>query len=123
MKVIIAGSRHMADNLALVEDAVVASKFSITEVVSGCARGADKLGERWANLRNLPVKRFPADWNNYGKAAGPVRNRQMRDYADALIVFIWDKSRGSENMLRQMEVAGKPVFVVRDGRVGFGPDG
>jgi hypothetical protein len=100
----------------LVRQAVIASGFDITEVVSGTAKGADTLGEFYAAEYDIPCKLFPPDWDKYGKAAGPIRNGQMKDYADAAIVFIWDGSRGSANMIKQMEKAGKPAFVVRDGK-------
>jgi hypothetical protein len=51
--------------------------------------GADYLGEKYAKLRGIRVKPFPADWNNLGKKAGHVRNEQMAVYANAAIVF-WD---------------------------------
>ena len=116
MKVIIAGSRHMKQG-DLIAPAVHASGFDVTEVVCGLAKGADTLGAVWAEKAGIPVKAFPADWNRYSRGAGPIRNAQMRDYADAAIIFIWDGSRGSENMRQQMVAAGKPCFVVRDGKI------
>ena len=85
----------------------------ITEVISGTAHGIDTLGEKWAERHGIPVKRFPADWNAHGKSAGPIRNRQMAQYADALIVVI-DRtvlSPGSRNMQATMEALKKPVHV------------
>ena len=92
---------------------VAASGFDITEVVCGMARGADTWGKQWAENLNIPVTLFPANWNTYGKAAGSIRNKQMGDYADALIVFIYNNSRGSQNMLDYMTKLGKPTYVVR----------
>lgn len=116
MKVIIAGSRHMPTDLAhIIPQAVKASGFEVTEVVCGLAKGADRLGWIWASSQGIPARGFPAEWARYGKGAGPKRNKQMAEYADALIVFIWDRSRGSENMLKQMQDMGKPCFVVRNG--------
>lgn len=98
MKTIIAGSRSITD-YKIVFQAIVASRFAITEVVSGKARGVDTLGEQFAFEWHLPVKFFPADWESFGKSAGYVRNVQMAEYADALIA-IWDgKSRGTKNMI------------------------
>lgn len=96
MKTIIAGSRTITD----IDEALNNfNDWTITEVVSGCARGVDKLGEVWATTNNIPIKRFPADWNNLGKSAGYVRNHQMADYAEALIA-IWDgKSKGTKHMI------------------------
>ena len=99
MKVIIAGGRNITD-FNLLEQVIKKSDFDITEVVSGGASGIDSLGETWAISNNIFVRRFPADWDKYGKSAGPIRNRQMAEYANALIL-IWDgKSRGSASMLR-----------------------
>jgi hypothetical protein len=90
----------------------------ITEVVTGKAKGADTLGEKWARcVANLPVKEFPADWKTHGLKAGPIRNGEMADYADGLIVFIWNGSRGSANMLEQMQNRNKPCYVVYDGEL------
>lgn len=98
MKVIIAGSRAV-DSYPSVALAVAMSGFEITEVVSGTARGVDLLGERWAALNDVPVKRFPADWDRLGKRAGHERNHQMAQYADALVA-VWDgQSAGTRGMI------------------------
>ena len=116
MKVIIAGSRHMPSSSAeLIPKAITWSGLQITEVVCGLAKGADLLGKRWAMQNQIPVKDFPAQWSLYGRAAGPIRNREMAEYADALIVFIWDNSRGSVNMLSQMRNLDKPTFAIYNG--------
>lgn len=69
------------------------------EIVSGTARGADRLGENCANKYNIPIKQFPADWYTHGKKAGHLRNEEMAKYATHLIA-IWDgKSKGTKNMI------------------------
>jgi hypothetical protein len=109
MKVIIAGSRSINDKWTIIE-AVGATDWIIDEVVSGAANGVDKLGEQWADIHNIPVKQFPADWE-IGKHAGYVRNVQMAQYADALIA-IWDgKSKGTLHMISAMVNINKPVYV------------
>lgn len=111
MKTIIAGSRTITD-YAAVEGAVKASGFTITEVVSGCARGVDRLGEQWGYAHGVPIARFPADWKRYGqKLAGLIRNKEMAQYADALIA-VWDgKSTGTGHMIRVARERGLVVFV------------
>ena len=85
--------------------------MTITEVVSGGARGVDQLGERWARDNGCQVKRFLPNWSRDGKAAGHIRNRQMGDYADALVA-IWDgKSRGTAGMIEYARGRGLKVFV------------
>ena len=118
MKVIIAGTRYkdkdakiVFDDYNLVVEAVARSGFNITEVVSGTAIGADRLGEKWAIANGIPIKEIPADWNRYGNAAGPMRNKAMAEYADAAIV-VWDgKSPGSRNMVENMIRKKKPYYV------------
>ncbi len=110
MKVIIAGSRDLT-NYDAVSAFLDRLPFPLTEVVSGAAPGVDAIGERWANLRGLPLTRFPADWARYQHAAGPIRNTQMAEYADALIAFPAGEARGTNGMIAKMKRLGKPVAI------------
>ena len=99
MRVIIAGSRDI-DQYQHVVDAVASADFHITTVISGTARGADKLGETYAINHHIPIERYPADWKMYGKSAGYIRNKTMAENADALIA-IWDgNSHGTKHMIK-----------------------
>lgn len=100
IRVIIAGGRDFQDWDKLVEICDLAFvNYKEIEIVSGGANGADLLGERYANERGYLIKRFPADWEKYGKSAGYRRNAEMADYAGALIAF-WDGvSRGTQHMI------------------------
>jgi hypothetical protein len=83
------------------------------EIVSGCAKGADTVGESFALGNGIPLKRFPADWDTHGAGAGPIRNRQMGDYADRLIAF-WDgESRGTKGMIDYAKESGLLVRVIK----------
>jgi len=101
MKLIIAGGRNFTnyEQICKVCDSILQDQTNI-EIVSGAYyKGADKLGEKYAKERGYKITQFPANWNQYGKAAGPKRNQQMAEYADALIAF-WDgKSKGTKNMI------------------------
>ena len=114
MKVIIAGSRQLPIGeykIKLVADAVCQSGWlpEITEIVSGGCRGIDLAGEQFAADYKIPVKRFMPDWEHEGKAAGPVRNSQMANYADALIL-VWDgKSTGSADMKKKAKAKGLKI--------------
>lgn len=112
MKVIIAGGRDF-DNYVLLLESVISSNFDITEIVSGGARGADLVGELLASDLEIPLTRFPADWTKYGRAAGPIRNSEMANYADALIAM-WDgESSGTKNMIAQATKQGLGVYIAR----------
>lgn len=110
LKVIVAGGRDIND-YSVVEDAIRESNFPICEIVSGGARGVDHLGELYAAEHNIPVTVFPADWDKYKRAAGPIRNRQMAEYGDALVA-IWDgESRGTKNMIEEATKRNLLVYV------------
>lgn len=118
MKVVIAGCRYKDaerkipfDNYSLIVETIERSGYNITEVVCGMAISVDRLGEQWAINRSIPVKEMPADWNRNGKAAGPIRNREMAKYADAAII-IWDGfSDGTRNMIDCMIKLKKPYYI------------
>lgn len=112
-RVIIAGSRSLEDyelvkayadfKLSNIEDEI--------EIVSGAGSGADALGERYAKEKGFRIKRFPAEWDKYGRRAGPMRNRLMAEYADALLAY-WDgESRGTANMIKEAQARGLKVGI------------
>ena len=70
-------------------------------IVSGCAKGADTLGERYASERGYQVLRYPAQWDKYGKSAGYRRNKEMAEVSNACIAFLslTSENRGTKNMI------------------------
>lgn len=90
-------------------------KFENVRLISGHARGADSLGERYAAENGIPVQVFPAEWTKYGKAAGPIRNKAMLNYAKeetTVVVAFWNgKSRGTADMLKQAKSGGAECVV------------
>jgi hypothetical protein len=118
MKVIIAGGREFSDYRLLKGSCDyylhnLIERGENIEIVSGTARGADTLGERYAQERGFKIRRFPADWGRLGLVAGHIRNAQMADYADLLIAF-WDEiSGGTKNMIDTAREKGLRVRVVR----------
>jgi len=112
LKTIIAGSRGIT-SLSLIEKAIEESGITITEVVSGTARGVDTLGEEWAQQRGIPVKRFPAKWDTFGRAAGYKRNVDMAEYGEVLIA-LWDSvSKGTKHMIDIAKAKGLKVYVFK----------
>ena len=114
MKIIIAGGRNYSfTKIDYRKLALFAQQHNITEVVSGCANGADTYGQLWASNRGIQVKQFPADWEKYGKGAGFIRNLEMADYADALIAFAGGS--GTEHMVKEARRRKLMIFDWRDG--------
>ena len=113
MKLIIAGSRTFTNYKKLREvcNNILQDQTDI-EIVSGAYyRGADKLGEKYAAERGFRLTKFPADWKRYGKAAGPKRNEQMANYADTLVAFWDEKSRGTKHMIEVAKHKGLNVYI------------
>lgn len=128
MKLIIAGSRTLFPTVKQIADEVSKHRIPITEIVSGKAPGVDTCGEYYAKAAGQPVTPFPAAWTDlthpdavirirkdgtkYDALAGHRRNKQMAEYADA-ILLIWNgESKGSANMKATMLKLNKPIYEV-----------
>ena len=124
VRIIVAGSRGVHDytllSSRLSEYLEKASNRDIT-IISGMARGADQLGERFAKDHGLKIKQFPANWNMYGKSAGPIRNRQMAEYAAGgrgVLFAFWDGlSRGTQSMISLAEQYGLEIHIIHTNQV------
>lgn len=105
LKMIIAGGRayRFTDH-----DRAWLDSLPIGEVVSGGATGADAGGEDWARSKGIPITRFDADWDTHGRAAGPIRNRKMAQYADAVALF--PGGRGTISMRSEALAADIRIF-------------
>jgi len=90
-------------------------------LIEGEARGADRMARAIGISLRIPVYGFPADWARYGRAAGPIRNKQMLvEGTPTLVVAFHDNlrnSKGTRNMVEQAVYARIPVVLWRH-RVG-----
>ena len=112
MKLIIAGGRDYKFSSAdIINLDKLSERIGVDEVVSGHARGADTCGEFWARSLSIPIKQFPADWEKYGKQAGFIRNTEMAQYADAVVLFPGGK--GTDHMY---SIARQHKLVIYDWR-------
>ena len=112
MRVLVCGSRHFQDSKLMKE--VLDEHSDITQIIHGAARGADTLAGRYGEVHSIRVRDFPADWDTYGRRAGPIRNSQMlkEGNPDLVIAFRGPNSKGTQNMIDQATKAGVPVKVV-----------
>lgn len=118
MKTIVAGSRTITDK-KLVFDIIKSSNIQITELVCGMALGVDWIGKLYAEENNIEWRAFLPDWNQKCMGAGPFRNSEMAEYAEALIL-VWDgTSKGSADMLAKAKKKGLLIeeYIVKDGIV------
>ena len=124
VRIIICGSRNFNDYKKLCRVMNNIGIHSIAnndyvEIVSGHCIGADACGEKFATTYGYPLKVFPADWETYGKAAGPIRNRQMAKYAaqadeGIVVAFPIGASRGTHNMVNIANQYGLEVYVIEE---------
>ena len=119
MRIVIAGSREFDDYELLkgTLNHILDEQTASVELVAGHAKGADLLAEKYARENGLPIHIIKPDWKTYGRAAGPIRNRQMLDYAkeeSPLVVAFWDgKSKGTRNTIETARSLGIAVEIVR----------
>lgn len=110
LRIVIAGSRDFNDYELLKREVLNIVKYDnrpkdYVKVISGGARGADTLGERFAKEFGLEVKRFIPDWESIGRRAGYIRNAEMAKYSvedgsDGMLIAFWDgKSKGTKHMI------------------------
>jgi hypothetical protein len=114
-KLIVAGSRGFNNyfQLSTVVESLAThdlAEYSVS-LVSGMARGADKLAWEYAKKNNIQCYEFPADWNTNGRSAGYIRNTAMAEFADGLLAFHDGVSKGTAHMIQIMRLHNKPVQV------------
>lgn len=126
MRILVCGDRNYTDWAAFEEELrewlieephcwINCAKPSEITIIEGGARGVDTLAKEFAIKYGMAVKEYPADWDKYGKAAGPIRNKQMLDEGkpDLVIAFLNSQhSRGTKNMIEQATKAGIEVKVI-----------
>ena len=112
MRVIVCGSRHWTDRKRIADR--LREFVAHTTIVHGGARGADRIAGEEAKKRGLKVEVHPANWERYGRAAGPIRNHKMAELgADLCIAFLKDNSPGTRNMIEQARKFEIPVEIIQ----------
>src|SRR5258705_2198455 len=113
MKVLVTGGRGFKDaELLRATLARLSSQVQFTELIHGGAQGADTLAQEWALEQKIPIKMFRADWESYGKAAGPIRNQQMLAEGKPDLVVAFQGGCGTANMVRRAQQAAVPVVEI-----------
>lgn len=89
----------------------IKTKYELIFLSGGC-RGADSLGERYANENGFKIEHYPAEWKKYGKSTGPKRNKKMAEAADFVICFWDNKSPGTKSMIEHTKKLNKPLKII-----------
>lgn len=124
-RLLVCGGRHFEDYTLLnnilnkvLKDTMLTPND--VEIVSGHCKGADMLGEKWAEENNASVKIFPADWVKYKRSAGPIRNKEMIDYISCfenkmVVAFVSPNSKGTKQTISLAEKNKIPIIVIEYG--------
>lgn len=111
MRVLVCGGRDFGDkDRAYAFLDLLCEKEPISTVIHGGASGADYIAHQWAEDRGVNCTEYPADWNRYGRAAGPIRNQQMVDDGRPDVVVAFPGGSGTADMVRRAEAAGIKVI-------------
>ena len=115
MRVVVTGGREF-DDADFIESALVEfnTSSSITVLIHGAARGVDTICGCWAKRNDITVEPYPAQWDVHGRAAGPIRNKQMIDEGKPDVLIAFPGGRGTANMISQCRAAGVRVLLVKD---------
>ena len=120
MNIAIVGSRWYAEYDTIKE--YILSKIDIKEVecvISGGANGVDRMAEKFAKEFKIKTKIFLPDWNKHGKAAGPIRNKDIVENSDIVFAF-WDgQSRGTKKSIELAEKIGKKLYIYKSINIPF----
>ena len=104
MRVAVVGSRFFTDYdyMKSILDGIN-DRNGISVIISGGARGADSLGERYARENGIEFVLFAADWDKHGKAAGPIRNKQLIEEGKPDLVVAFNPGKGTRNTISHAE--------------------
>ncbi len=114
-KLVIAGSRNFTDYNFFKEKVNICISRIKEEyeliILSGHCKGVDMMVEKYAKENNLQIEIFPAEWEKYGKSAGPKRNKIMVDNADFAIAFS-SGGKGTESLIKFAKQKGIPLKII-----------
>ncbi len=114
MRILVCGGRNFSDRKLMcktLDQIYISNDF--THLIHGNANGADKMSEWWAEAYDIKIEVYPAQWDKHGRAAGPIRNKQMLVEGKPDLVVAFPGGRGTANMIKQAKAAGVGVIEFR----------
>jgi hypothetical protein len=114
IRIIICGSRGFTDYIYFKRelDKLFQNNLENLVIYSGCASGPDNMAIQYCKERNIYCEKFPADWDTHGKSAGYIRNVDMAKFANAVLAFWNNKSRGTKHMIDIANKKGLSVKII-----------
>ena len=118
-RILCCGNRNWSNYTIILEELKIFPSGTI--IIEGEAKGADKLSAKAANELGFTVLKYPAKWAIYGKAAGPIRNKQMLNEGKPTLVIAFHNdiasSKGTKDMVNQARKAGLSVKIVNEVKI------
>lgn len=113
MRVLVCGGRNFCDPFGTFEVSLERFKdqYGFDLLIEGGAPGTDRLARLWAKKRGIPIQTYRPNWKTHGRAAGPIRNKQMLVEGKPDVVIAFPGGRGTADMVHQAQAAGVPVIV------------
>lgn len=118
VNILVCGDRNWTDKEVMhdILDGFLQEYGSRMQVIQGGARGADTIAKEWSLARDIPCITVEAEWDKYGRAAGPIRNKAMLAWNPEFVIAFHEdlaKSKGTRNMVLQARTAGINVVLVK----------
>ena len=111
IKLAIVGSREGGDWSRL-EQAISSLPYDITAIISGGAKGVDRMARMYSILHTIPLFEYLPNWNEDGKSAGMIRNKKIIDKADYVIIMWNGYSQGTQNDIELCKQLKKPYYLI-----------
>jgi hypothetical protein len=113
MRILVCGGRDFRDPFRTFDASLerIENRYGFDLLIEGGAPGADRMARLWAKKRGIPIQTYRADWQAHGRAAGPIRNRQMLEEGRPDLVVAFPGERGTADMVCQARAAGINVIV------------
>ena len=112
-RVLVCGGRDYQNKTRLFAELdALRETIEIAQIIEGEAPGADTLARKYGEARGIPVRKFPADWQRYGRSAGHKRNAQMLKQGRPHLVVAFPGGPGTAGMIRLARNAGVPVKIL-----------
>lgn len=110
-QLLVCGSRYYSNSSTV---ASVLDEYDITEVICGDCKGADSLARTYCIKNSIKCTVFKAEWDLYGKAAGPIRNKKMVQYVndDAVVIAFDSSGRGTTSTVNMAKKRGLKVIII-----------
>lgn len=116
IKIAIGGCRDFNDReyiFKFLDQYIKELRYEEIIIISGHCCGVDAIAEEYAEIKKFKTMIFPAEWDKFGRAAGPARNKKMVEASDIVIAFWDEKSKGTKSLISLAKKMGKALEICK----------